>query len=154
MLFSKKCFFLFFSLHLSSQVKSSQDLKKQIFEDALAVWQSFRDPDTGVWCDTLRFNQVPLVQCGPNNNFYSSAGTGMGLVSDAIATELGRYTLVFITCYRYCVFCSKTFIAKNKTMKLYQFDLIGICISKDIFLRTRVNWGRFRLKNQFQNFFL
>ena len=95
MLFSKKCFFfLFFSLHLSSQVKSSKDLKRQIFEDALAVWQSFRDPDTGVWCDTLRFNQVPLVQCGPNNNFYSSAGTGMGLVSDAIATELGRYTLV------------------------------------------------------------
>ena len=94
MLCSKKFVFLFFSLHLLSQVISSQDLKRQIFEDALAVWQSFRDPDTGVWCDTLQFNQVPLVQCGPNNNFYSSAGTGMGLVSDAIATELGRYTLV------------------------------------------------------------
>ena len=45
---------------------------------------------TGVWCDTLRFNQVPIVECGANNNFYSSAGTGMGLVSEAIATELGR----------------------------------------------------------------
>ena len=28
--------------------------------------------------------------CGANNNFYSSAGTGMGLVSEAIMTELGK----------------------------------------------------------------
>ena len=70
----------FFSLSLLilliSPIHSQEDLKKQIFEDALSIWQSFRDPDNGVWCDTLRFGQTPLVQCGPNNNFYSSAGTG------------------------------------------------------------------------------
>ena len=70
-------FLVYLAINLIVPTQSSQDeLKRQIFEDALAVWQSFRDPDTGVWCDTLRFNQVPMVQCGPNNNFYSSAGTG------------------------------------------------------------------------------
>ena len=57
-------------------VNSDQDLRRQIFEDALSVWMQFRDPDNGAWCDTLRFNQNPMVPCGPNNNFYSSAGTG------------------------------------------------------------------------------
>ena len=66
-------FFIFGSL----SAEFTNDLKKQIFEDALAVWQSYRDPDTGAWCDTLRFNQNPLVPCGSNNNFYSSAGTGI-----------------------------------------------------------------------------
>ena len=56
---------------------SAQDLRRQIFEDALSVWMSFRDPDNGAWCDTLRLNQVPMVPCGQNNNFYSSAGTGI-----------------------------------------------------------------------------
>ena len=75
-----KNFFMTWSLLILSICQSkSQDLKKQIFEDSLAVWQSFRDPDNGVWCDTLRFGQTPLVQCGPNNNFYSSAGTGNNL---------------------------------------------------------------------------
>ena len=55
---------------------SAQDLRKDIFEDALSVWQSFRDPDNGAWCDTLQLNQIPMVQCGVNNNFYSGAGTG------------------------------------------------------------------------------
>ena len=73
-----KIFFFTFSVSslLISPIYSQEDLKKQIFEDALWIWQSFRDPDNGVWCDTLRFGQTPLVQCGPNNNFYSSAGTG------------------------------------------------------------------------------
>ena len=60
----------------NSPVFADEDLKYSIFEDALAVWQSFRDPENGVWCDTLRFNQVPMVTCGENNDFYSSAGTG------------------------------------------------------------------------------
>ena len=30
------------------------------------------------------------TSCGASNNFYSSAGTGMGLVSEAIMTELGE----------------------------------------------------------------
>ena len=60
----------------SCTFSKEEDIRKDIFEDALAVWQSFRDPENGVWCDTLRFNQVPMVTCGENNNFYSSAGTG------------------------------------------------------------------------------
>ena len=31
-----------------------------------------------------------MTPCGPNNNFYSSAGTGMGMVSEAIMVELGE----------------------------------------------------------------
>ena len=63
-------------LVVATQAHTSKDLKRNIFEDALAVWQSFRDPENGVWCDTLRFTQTPMVTCGEHNNFYSSAGTG------------------------------------------------------------------------------
>ena len=31
-----------------------------------------------------------MVPCGPQNNFYSAAGTGMGLVTEAIMVELGQ----------------------------------------------------------------
>ena len=31
-----------------------------------------------------------MTPCGPNNNFYSAAGTGMGLVTEAIMVELGE----------------------------------------------------------------
>jgi len=55
--------------------------------DLVKVWQQFRDPGTGFWCDTLRFQN--FVPCGPSNNFYSSAGTGMGLATEAVMTELG-----------------------------------------------------------------
>ena len=77
---STRLFFIPLAILLVLPFGSSQDLQKQIFEDALAVWQSFRDPDNGAWCDTLRFNKVPMVQCGQNNNFYSSAGTGTYLL--------------------------------------------------------------------------
>ena len=80
---SSHCKFLsciIFNLIVAQSIIAQQELKRQIFDDALAVWQSFRDPDNGVWCDTLRFNQKPMVQCGPNNNFYSSAGTGENFV--------------------------------------------------------------------------
>ena len=29
------------------------------------------------------------VPCGPLHNYYSSAGTGMGLATEAVMTELG-----------------------------------------------------------------
>jgi len=61
-------------------------------EDIVGVWSQFRDPDTGLWCDTLRFTSGTLTPCGPGNNFYSAAGSGMGLVSEAIMTELGYQT--------------------------------------------------------------
>ena len=54
----------------------------------------FRDPENGFWCDTLRLNQQVMTPCGPNNNFYSSAGTGMGLVTEAIMVELGMFQIV------------------------------------------------------------
>ena len=31
-----------------------------------------------------------MTPCGPNNNFYSAAGTGMGLVTETIMVELGE----------------------------------------------------------------
>ena len=66
---------------------ASQD---QIFSDIFSFWSQFRDPQNGFWCDTLRFpSSGSLVPCGDHNNFYSSAGTGMGLLSEAIFTELG-----------------------------------------------------------------
>ena len=57
----------------------SKSLRRKIFEDALAVWDLYRDPANGFYCDTLRFSlnpDTPIVPCGPQNNFYSSAGTG------------------------------------------------------------------------------
>ena len=61
------------------------------------MWNSFRDPVNGAWCDTLRFPDVSdpsaaVDTCGESNNFYSSAGTGMGLVSEAISAQLGFQT--------------------------------------------------------------
>ena len=51
-----------------------------------------RDPQNGFWCDNLRLNN--LVPCGAQNNFYSAAGTGMGLVTEAIMVELGLSKLM------------------------------------------------------------
>ncbi len=82
---------LFLAINLitlfSSTLSKEEDIRKDIFEDALAVWQSFRDPENGVWCDTLRFNQVPMVTCGENNNFYSSAGTGYSIIIFIVCLE-------------------------------------------------------------------
>ena len=58
------------------------DTKKQIC----------RDPQNGFWCDNLFPND--LRPCGAQNNFYSAAGTGMGLVSEAIMVELGWMELI------------------------------------------------------------
>ena len=59
------------------------------------LYFNFRDPENGFWCDTLRLNQAVMTPCGPNTNFYSAAGTGMGLVTEAIMVELGEcHTLV------------------------------------------------------------
>ena len=65
-----------------------------MMEDIVAVWRMFRDPLTGFWCDNLYFadspEDPPTNPCGPEVNVYSSAGTGMGLISEAIMTELGE----------------------------------------------------------------
>ena len=63
--------------------------RQKIMDDIVGVWNLFRDQGTGLWCDSLWFADYQ-TPCGPDNNFYSSAGTGMGLVSEAIMTELGE----------------------------------------------------------------
>ena len=64
-------------------------------DDIVGVWRQFRDPGNGFWCDGLWFSGS-TTPCGPNNNFYSAAGTGMGLLSEAIMTELGEIILLII----------------------------------------------------------
>lgn len=59
----------------------------QPFSDALEFWGLFRDNSTGLWCDSIRFDGASW--CGSKNQRYSSAGTGMGLVSDCMQVELG-----------------------------------------------------------------
>ena len=66
-------------------------VQQSIMDDIVAVWRQFRDPDNGFWCDTLRLDRDIMTPCGPNNNFYSSAGTGMGMVTETIMVELGEY---------------------------------------------------------------
>merc|ERR1712183_776641 len=53
--------------------------RQKIMDDIVGSWRLFRDSKNGLWCDSmwLADYQEP---CGANNNFYSSAGTGMGLV--------------------------------------------------------------------------
>ena len=85
----------------------NKSTQQAIMDDIVAVWRQFRyiyinrtspkrmifcrDPLNGLYCDKLRFSE--FFPCGPNNNQYSSAGTGMGLVSEAIVVELGNYSI-------------------------------------------------------------
>jgi len=74
-----KNIFCFIGISLVLVTVSSKDLRRKIFQDALAVWDLYRDPGNGFYCDTLRFSSnpyTPIVPCGPQNNIYSSAGTG------------------------------------------------------------------------------
>jgi len=63
-----------------------------MMDDIVGVWNLFRDPLTGFWCDSLWISTDDVVPCGPDNNFYSSAGVGMGLVTEAIMAEIGYQT--------------------------------------------------------------
>eukprot|EP00729_Bicosta_minor_P008939 gene8939-31512_t len=65
--------------------------------DAFAFWDGgFRDNTTGAYCDQTNFGTIAdgSQPCHPGMGKYwfSSAGTGMGLVIDAAATELGLHT--------------------------------------------------------------
>ena len=60
-----------------------------MMDDIVGAWRTFRDPQNGFWCDSMWLSDYQ-TPCGASNNFYSSAGTGMGLVSEAIMTELGE----------------------------------------------------------------
>lgn len=65
--------------------KSSPD---RIMTDAFRFWSSMRDRTNGLWCDHIDFK--PRTEC--DGRQYSSAGTGMGLVTDALFAELGLLT--------------------------------------------------------------
>ena len=60
-----------------------------MMDDIVTAWRLFRDQKNGFWCDSMWLSDYQ-TPCGASNNFYSSAGTGMGLVSEAIMTELGE----------------------------------------------------------------
>ena len=104
------------NLYLFWSGVGSGGLEDPLLVDLVKVWQQFRDPGTGFWCDSLDLTQEFLVEfllrkiskidlpnfssffilillqvpCGPLHNYYSSAGTGMGLATEAVMTELGN----------------------------------------------------------------
>jgi len=84
--------FLLFLLAASGN--GASEVRQNILDDLFTVWRAFRDPLNGAWCDSLHFadDDDELTPCGEGNNFYSSAGMGMGLVSEASAVELGIQT--------------------------------------------------------------
>jgi hypothetical protein len=57
-----------------------------MFRDQINFWLAFRDDETGLFCDSLYFDDNQ--GCGESNNRYSSASTGMGLIMDAVLVEL------------------------------------------------------------------
>jgi hypothetical protein len=58
--------------------------------DAFVFWSAYRDDLNGLYCDSLSSGNV--TACGAGNDFYSSAGTGMGMVMECIFAELGLIT--------------------------------------------------------------
>ena len=70
-----------------------------MLDDMVAAWRLFRDAETGFWCDSLWLSDYQ-DPCGADNNFYSSAGTGMGLVSEAVMVELGKISTLFKTLHK------------------------------------------------------
>jgi len=85
---------IFLLFLLAASGNGASKVRQNILDDLFTVWRAFRDPLNGAWCDTLRFAGADneLTPCGDANNFYSSAGMGMGLVSEATAVELGIQT--------------------------------------------------------------
>lgn len=73
---------LFFAVGLVAAVQVDETM-----EDLFQFWSAFRDPRTGVFCDSLQFGDT--VICGGGNHLYSSAGTGMGLIAECVFAELG-----------------------------------------------------------------
>ena len=62
----------------------------EMFRNVGHFWEDFRDPDTGLYCDTLKLSTDSTGSndvCGSGNNRYSAASTGHGLVSLAIFSE-------------------------------------------------------------------
>ena len=79
------------SLLLSSFFTCGVSAYDDIMNDTFTAWNAFRDPRNGLWCDTIYFSNDTLSDvCGSaTNDWYSSAGTGMGLITEAVMAELG-----------------------------------------------------------------
>ena len=66
-----------------------------LFNSTLLSWNAFRDPATGLYCDSIaltdNITQTDTFPCSSanRNQRYSSASTGFGLVVDTILSELG-----------------------------------------------------------------
>jgi hypothetical protein len=98
-------------LFLVSTVAKAPDV---LMNNTFSFWNTFRDPTTGLYCDTIKFGvegTVLLLQilcwesltltrdisfsieaCGAktsNGQRFSSASVGMGLVADCAFAEMG-----------------------------------------------------------------
>ena len=62
-------------------------LKKEIFEEHLKMWDVFRDPVTGLYCDSVKIDSGK--RCGKWGNLYSQGATSWGLQVNAVEVELG-----------------------------------------------------------------
>lgn len=60
-----------------------------LMKDLFQFWEAFREPSTGIYCDTINF--LPNRTCGPSD-FYSAAGTGMALMAQCVFAEIGLVT--------------------------------------------------------------
>ena len=66
-----------------------------MLRDAFRFWFQYRDSETGLFCDNLQVTRAGAAAyfhsppCGDQNNLYSVAATGMGLIADCVAAELG-----------------------------------------------------------------
>lgn len=58
--------------------------------DLFQFWESFREPLSGLYCDTIMF--ADNKSCTPGD-MYSSAGTGMGLIAECVFAEVGLLTM-------------------------------------------------------------
>jgi len=65
-------------------IREVNDHMRSIFK----FWSAFRSPETGMYCDNIKFTNSKT--CG--NGYYSIASAGWGLISDVIFTELGLLT--------------------------------------------------------------
>lgn len=70
---------------------SVQVLGDPLMRDIFLMWNTFRDPRNGLFCDHSPFAASDgESECGtPDRSRYSSAGTGMGLIADCVFAELG-----------------------------------------------------------------
>eukprot|EP00930_Biecheleria_cincta_P050750 TRINITY_DN3592_c0_g1_i1.p1 TRINITY_DN3592_c0_g1~~TRINITY_DN3592_c0_g1_i1.p1 ORF type:complete len:583 (+),score=91.10 TRINITY_DN3592_c0_g1_i1:48-1796(+) len=68
---------------LAEETASADSQMRNLF----FFWTTYRDEENGLYCDNVRLtdNQV----CGKDNNQYSLASVGMGLVMNCIFAEIG-----------------------------------------------------------------